>query len=953
MVKSRSNGFQKSRLSAALFAALLMPTIGFAQDQEEGEQQATSPQATTVDKITVTGSLIPQTEIETFTPVTIISAEDIKVRGYTNISDALQQSSFATGGVQGSQSSASFTQGAETLSLFGLSVSYTKYLIDGRPMADYPALYNGSDAFNNISGIPIDLVERIEILPGGQSSLYGSDAIAGVINIILKKSLDAPVISVRGGTYTEGGGDMGRVSAARSFSLADDKLNLLLGAQYENREPIWAYDRDITKQYYQNGTSRPIASRDFLVYSPFTSYNFMDPADCANVTSGFGGTEGLQVRPGFGDGNYCGSFQTPGYRTLRNSKEAFQLYSHATYDLAGGHQLYGDVLYSDEEVGYHVGANYTWWGTGVEWGYFYDPNLDDLMNLQRAFMPEDMGPGGFENSMSFDKSESYVANLGLRGTFGDSSWDYDGSLSRTDYKLDERGFARFADPINQWFVDNVLGPQQGLDPYYGVYPVFTPDYGAFYQLISPEDFRSFTGYTSSKSKTTNTLARFQLTNASLFTLPGGDAGMALAVEGARETWDYKPDARLMNGEVWGTTSVDGGGERDRAAVTGELRLPVLDPLTVSISGRYDDFRPDGAENVSKTTYSLGLEYRPIDSLLFRGKYGTAFKAPTLADQFQAMSGYYSFVTDYYQCQQRGFDPTQVENCPAAYSSRQYFGETSGSIDLDPLNADVWSYGVVWAPSANFSTSVDYHHWDIRDEVGSQNADGLALREMQCRTGVPGYDINSPVCQDALSKIVRNSQGNIVYIYTPKVNEAREVLDAISASMTYNQDLGSSGSLLFRGSYTNNIKHEYWQFEGDEVIDLLRRPGWSSDPKSKANASVTWRLNNWSTTFYANRIGHTPNYRARVRDSYDDPNGLNGVNGRVFAGKLAPFTLYNLSVNYKATDNLDLSFMVNNVFNDMPPEDRSYPGTSGAPYNSAQYSVYGRALYVEARYTFGK
>src|SRR4030095_4015093 len=85
------------------------------------------------------------------------------------VQDALHQSSFATGGVQGNQTSASFTQGAETNSLFGLNPGYTKYLIDGRPMANYPALYNGSDVFNNISGIPIDLVERIEILPGGQS----------------------------------------------------------------------------------------------------------------------------------------------------------------------------------------------------------------------------------------------------------------------------------------------------------------------------------------------------------------------------------------------------------------------------------------------------------------------------------------------------------------------------------------------------------------------------------------------------------------------------------------------------------------------------------------------------------------------------------------------------------------------------------------------------------------
>jgi outer membrane receptor for ferrienterochelin and colicin len=165
---------EPSRLSAALVAALVMPVAGtaFAQDASTTDQApAPATKAETLDKVVVTGSLIPQTTLETAKPVLVISAEDLKTRGYTNVQDALHQSSFATGGVQGNQTSASFTQGAVTNSLFGLNPGYTKYLIDGRPMANYPALYNGSDVLNNISGIPIDQVERIEILPGGQSSL--------------------------------------------------------------------------------------------------------------------------------------------------------------------------------------------------------------------------------------------------------------------------------------------------------------------------------------------------------------------------------------------------------------------------------------------------------------------------------------------------------------------------------------------------------------------------------------------------------------------------------------------------------------------------------------------------------------------------------------------------------------------------------------------------------------
>ena len=226
---------KRSRLTAAMLAAILMPAAAsaLAQDTEESSPQSNTTEATNLGKIVVTGSLIPQTDLETFVPVTVITAEDIKARGFSTVSEVLQKSSFATGAVQGAQTSASFTQGAETVSLFGLPPGYVKYLIDGRPMANYPALYNGSDTFNNISGIPIDLVDRIEILPGGQSSIYGSDAIDGVINVILKKQMDGMAFSIRGGHYTEGGGTSTRFSIANGFSNADGRLNVLGGLQYE------------------------------------------------------------------------------------------------------------------------------------------------------------------------------------------------------------------------------------------------------------------------------------------------------------------------------------------------------------------------------------------------------------------------------------------------------------------------------------------------------------------------------------------------------------------------------------------------------------------------------------------------------------------------------------------------------------------------------------------------
>lgn len=934
-------GLKRSRLSAALFAALLLPAgLAAAQDNQ---------QATTLDKVTVTGSLIPQVDIETATPVTVISAEDIQTRGFTSVAEVLQRSTMSTGGVQGAQSSGGFTQGAESTSLFGLDPGYTKYLINGRPMANYPALYNGSDTFNNISGIPIDLVERIEILPGGQSSLYGSDAIAGVINIILKDRLEGGVFNVRGGVYTEGGGDTIRMSLAHGFSGFDGRLNVLAGLQYEHRNPIWASDRDLTMEFNRNGYSAQTASRDYLVYSATrssNSYYFLDPNNCSNVTGQFDGTEGLRTRPGFGQ--YCGSFSTPGYRTLKNGKDSQQVYTHATFDVSDNFQVYGDVLYSHEENEYNVGSSFLWWGTGSKWGAFYDPNLDDLVNLQRAFSPEDIGGEGYPNTNNKDTSRSYMVTLGGKGTFGSSAWDYDVNFTRNEYRLDERSFVRWNDPVNDYFEQRVLGPQQGWDPYFDAYPVFTPDYAAFYTPMSPADFASFTGQTTNKSKTWDNMLRAQITNGSLFQLPGGDAGLAVVVEGGSQGWEYTPDANLipdpetLESNVWGLTSVSGGGHRSRYAVTSELRLPVWEPLTITVAGRYDAFKADG-ETIDKPTYSLGIEYRPIDSLLLRGKYGTAFRAPTLSDQFQGLSGYYNSVTDYYRCAELGYLPGNTTDCN--YDNEQFFGQQEGNTKLKPINADVWSAGVVWSPLERLSLAVDYFHWELENEIDQQSADQLMLAEYACRTGQA--DASSATCANALSWVTRDANGELTQIYTPKVNVAQQKLNALTASINYGLNIGRFGELLFRGSYSNTLDHTVTPLPGSPEIDLLRDPYnmWVYDAyaKTRADVSAAWNIDKWTTTVYANRIGKTANYRAYTNGTFDAPG----------AGWWAPYITYNLSLNYRALENLELSFLVNNVLNKTPDNQQiSFPGNESEPYNSNMYDAYGRAIYVEARYRFG-
>jgi len=492
--------------------------------------------------------------------------------------------------------------------------------------------------------------------------------------------------------------------------------------------------------------------------------------------------------------------------------------------------------------------------------------------------------------------------------------------------------------------------------------VYTPNYADFYKLIPVADFNSFTDFTHSHSRTYDNMLRATLTNSALFSLPGGDAGLAIAVEGGNQGWEYNPDARLipdpvtLQSQIWGLTSVSGNGSRSRYAITGEMRLPVWDPLTITASARYDRFDA-GDTTFSKPTYSLGIEFRPIESLLFRGKYGTAFKAPTLADEFQGVSGFYSFTNDYLYChaQNPAYDVGNFDACLGdpninqVYTQPQYFGTQSGNPDLKPITADVWNYGVMWAPSTNLSLAADFYHWNIKNEVAVQSVDQLMKDDLDCTPVAQGgtglLDPNSGTCQAAFNQITRDQFGRLQTVHVTKINVAREVENAVTFTGNYTQSIGSWGDLHFNGNWTRILKHEQQTYPTDPVIDLLNNGYYSRDPHYRANASVSWNKDVWTTTLYANYIGPSGNNIA-----WSNPAGFNYPGG----GHVGSYTTYNASVNWDVTPSAQLSFVVTNVFNRYPDMDQaSYTGLSGAPYNSDLFDVYGRGFYLEGRWNFGK
>ena len=894
-------------------------------------QQEPDPQE--LEKVTVLGSLIPRAQSETASPVFTITADDIKARGFTSVADALQQSSLNTGAIQNTASRTGDVWAAKTVSLFGLLPSYTKFLLDGRPMAAFsPIAQNGdsTELITNLTGIPIDMVDRIEILPGAQSSLYGSDAIAGVVNIVLKKHVDAATITARYGWYDEGGGAERGFSALGAWNRGD--FRLMASAQYGRQDPVWSNQRAQTAR-----TAGGEADLNVYAVDLFTGeFPILDPASppCSKLQGLWGGGLQAVLNPDIGF-NYCGT--TNVVRSLTTRSELGNVSLRASYDFSPDTQLYADLHYNRQTQA--LGSSQFWFSPT-----YVDADRYTLLFLSRQLAPEEL-PDLLGNSM---RETTLSATVGVNGRFG-KDWTYDVNLSHSGERADNRqtGSLSSGGALN----DYLLGPSLGIDPYMFL-PVYDPDYSRLYSKIPQDIVAASLGVGTITSSTRNDQLHALLTKDAVFSLPGGDAGLALLFESGYESWEYRPDERLRSGDLFGIAFNPSQGHQTRMAGAMEWRLPVLKWLTLSPSARYDHYDAQGS-TFDKATYSLGIEARPVESLLLRAKYGTAFKAPSLADQFEGLdpvrnSGLY----DYANCERAGSGGSGTSynpNCPIRYARDTARVEQFRNDDLQPITTTAWSYGLVWSPTADFSLGLDFQHLDIRNEVLVESPDYLLLTEAWCRNG--RLDAQSPSCAAAFTRVVRNPPtantppgflGDIASVRVTKINLAREINDSLTATLRYKRPVGAWGNLVVDAAYTNVMAHRRQVFPADPTIDYLAHPGYSTEFKTRANASLAWETDRWVTTLYGMRYGSSPNWAAVLADGY----------GGAATARISPWLLYNASVSWRATPKLQLAFRVNNVLNTMPQVDPTLPASATAPFNQANYNAFGRWFQLEARYQFG-
>ncbi|WP_114239730.1 TonB-dependent receptor [Dyella sp. C9] len=893
--------------------------------------------AQTLDMVNVTGSLINSAQIETAQPVYTITASQIRDQGFVDVADVLQNSVMSVGGVDGPAHSGGFTQGAQTVKLFGLSPSYVLTLVDGKPVSAFGQLYGGKSSFTNIGNIPLSMIDHIDIMPGGGSSIYGSSAIAGVINIVTKQHLDGGQVTARVGAYSDGGGENQRLSAIWGHQYG--KLNIVAGAEFYNVAPLWGYQRDDTRgvDATPNGIFTPSPVAELLEYgsSPKPSSSvkgYYSPTDdCAAMSGLFGGTtvNTPNITSPKRTGTYCGSDALQGYRTYISKSRSFSGTYKLKYDLNDNVRLYSDLQMSYQRQMWNSSVP-SWSTNDFPYGQVEDKKTGLILDPTLYLAPEQMENGYWGGRMQHQRDLVYQADVGANGHFGDSGWDWDFYIlhASDDSHTDKPEF--YADKIDAFFTNYFLGPMLGVDKKTGR-QMYNINYDAFFTPVTPADIASFTFDDSAESKAWVNNTRATVSNSSLFSLPGGDAGFAAIVEGGDEAWYQTVNPVDLAGNDYGHTATSGGGRRSHYGSAFELNLPLLKQVTLDLSGRYDHYKTIGGGTNNKFTYKGGIEYRPFDTLLLRGSYTTSFQAPQLPSMFLGVSGSYSDVTDYYQCALN-----HATNCEGSYEVDAFINHY-GNTHLKPTTAQSWDAGFVWSPGEHFNINADYLHIAIQNEVTMQDYDTLMVQESQCRQGI--MDISSVTCQQVLGQVHRDSDGNITSIDAYYANLSNETVDTVLANANYVFTPTRIGQFSIGLSYNDILKHVYQEYPHSEVIDQLADPYYSAGFKSTATATVNWAINSrWSTTVYGRRVGKSPNYAAYEVGS-DSPG----------AGYLRPQVLVNWSLRYRPAKSLTLSLMVNNVANKMPPKDET--DTSYPYYMYQFYSVSGRSFMLQADYAF--
>jgi outer membrane receptor protein involved in Fe transport len=968
-------------IAAGAASAGVTSSGAHAQDQE-------------LEQIVVTGSRIARPDFETASPVVSLSAESFQETGIINaeqLVNTLPQvvPSFSSGNNNPGG-------GQAYINLRGLGSERNLVLVDGKRLTP-----GDSVGRVDINTIPTALIERIEVLSGGASAVYGSDAIAGAVNFILKKNFNGIEFGGQYGISEEGDADNGAIDVTMGSDLADGKGNIVIFASYDTREELTKGDREFSQQATSATSFFPTGR------FAFTGTNLPTQAAVNSLFSSYGVTGAVNRSGSFGfndDGslfavgaagatydvqNFKGdpsliatnfypdffSYNFEPFNKLIIPQNRFSLGTQGSLAINDKVEAYTRILFTNYNSETALapspaptGTNITFPAAGANFTLpvsnpFVKANagLMSLLNTRTGDSAGAPGVGANEDILyryrfnsngprveSYER-DTYQFVLGFRGDITDK-WSYDayGATGKYNEMLNQDG------NVSVTRVERLLdAPDGGVSICEGGFNPF--GYG---NRLSKE-CADYVGVLAKNTTEIEQNLAEAVVSGDLFDLPAGGVTAAFGVFWQEQSYTYLADEILASGDVAGFNAQDNViGRVSNTDLFTEFYVPLLKDLPgvqqlgLSLGYRYSDHSNSGGNS----SYKAEIDWNVVGGVRVRGGYQRAVRAPNIGELFQPQFEDNPDVADpcnFNSTFRTGPDGAQVRAlciaqgiAPAVIDSYQQGTSQIGALaggnpDLQEETADTYTLGVVWQPEFvdRLNISVDYYNIEVSDVISAISPDIVVNRCFNSEGTNPSYSSNNFYC----NLFVRDALGGIDELQETQNNLAKYATDGVDLQADYRFPIGGYGDIGVNWVATWVNKFEVTNLPGDDPIDYVGSigddPG-DALPDFKTTLTLSWALGDFSTSL---RARYLPSmiHEATIDDGCktDKECGYKGADS---------ITYLDLSGAWQITDGIQVRLGVDNLTNEDPvlidPDVDS--GT-----DPSTYDVIGRKYFVNATWKF--
>ena len=885
--------------AAVLLAA--MPVPAWAQD---------AAPIVKLEKVEVTGSHIPRTEVESALPVQIITREDIDRSGATNVSELMARVSANILGANDRTSQFSDQPGLSSINLRGIGSGSTLVLLNGRRVANYA--FDGGAV--DVNSIPLSAVERVEILKDGASAIYGTDAIAGVVNIILRRDFRGVELTGYGGWTEHGGGNQKQVSLTAGYGdLAKDGFNAFVTASYQKDDALAAIARPFSRTGYLPDQGvfgiNPFGTFPANIFSFETGgiYNPSYASGCAPPSS-----LPIPVDTGTGLFSACGFDSAPFTNTIPPAERA-GAFGRAALRLGADHLLFAEIGYQRNTFTIQVAptpASFFQTPAGISFYYpasgpYYPTDFAAANglsgNLELLYRTVPLGPRIEDVTTS-----AWRAVVGAEGLL--DGWNYATGLaySRNEQNETLRSGYVSAQGLVDAMASGLINPFGASGP-------------------EGDALLASTELSGKAHWSKGTTLDFDLRGSKeVYALPAGPLAIALGIDARREKLENRFADFIAAGDVMaiGVANQAVAGSRSVQSAFVEAIVPVIRSLEAQLAARYDHYSDFG----DTTNPKIALRWQPLKTLLLRGSWGTGFRAPTLYDLFTPQQA--SGVTG------RPFD--DPVRCPVTSSPQDcgvFFPTlTGGNPKLQPETSEQVNAGVVVEPLKGLSLEVDYWKINKNQYIGT----------------IFPYTVFANFAHWEPTNIVRDPVDPAYPDLPGPIKQVVLVNQNLGHLRTWGIDVGVKwrGPATPIGRFGFALDGTYlieWKLQPDGLtyVSGVGRANLSLPagpfPRWRHNASVDWDYGPWGAT-----LAQT------YQSGYEDQNDFSQVPlPAPPPNRVSSYDVWDVQARYSGFKNTAIALGVKNLM------DRAPPFTNAAPAGwDPQYAdPRGRMFYARLTYAF--